>query len=73
MRDKVIDVLNKVRPALQRDGGDVKLVEVTADGIVKVELQGTCKGCPYSEMTVKNLIESTLKEHISEVKEVVGV
>lgn len=73
MKNKVIEVLDKVRPALQRDGGDVKLIDVTEDGIVKVELQGSCSGCPFSQMTVKNLIETELKNNIPEVKEVIGV
>lgn len=73
MKDKVQEVLDQVRPGLQGDGGDVRLVEVTDDGIVKVELEGSCKGCPFSQLTVKNFIEKTLKEQIPEVKEVVAV
>lgn len=73
MKNKVIQVLDEIRPALQRDGGDVKLVDVTVDGVVKVELQGSCSGCPFSQMTVKNLIETELKNKIPEVKAVVGV
>lgn len=73
MKDKVAEVLEMVRPGLQNDGGDVRLVEVTDDGVVKVELEGSCKGCPFSQMTVKNFIETTIKEHIPEVKEVVSV
>ncbi|GKX29227.1 NifU family protein [Vallitalea longa] len=73
MKDKVQEVLDQVRPGLQGDGGDVRLVEVTDDGIVKVELEGSCKGCPFSQLTVKNFIEKTLKEQIPEVKEVVSV
>ncbi len=65
--------LERVRPMLQRDGGDVKLVEVTADGVVKVQLQGACSGCPGATMTLKHLIEQYLKQEIPEVKEVVGV
>lgn len=73
MRDKVANILDKIRPGLQADGGDVKLVEVTDDGVVKVELQGACKGCPMSTLTVKNGIEKTLKQHVPEVKEVVSI
>ncbi|AJA49483.1 nitrogen-fixing NifU domain-containing protein [Clostridium pasteurianum DSM 525 = ATCC 6013] len=73
MRDEVIEVLDEIRPALQRDGGDVKFIDVTEDGVVKVELQGSCSGCPFSQMTVKNLIETELKNKIPEVKAVVGV
>ncbi|MCJ7605049.1 MAG: NifU family protein [Dehalococcoidales bacterium] len=73
MQDKVTEILNKVRPALQRDGGDVELVEVGEDGIVKVKLVGACAGCPMSQMTLKNGIERILKQEIPEVKEVVSV
>ncbi|GMQ65373.1 MULTISPECIES: NifU family protein [Vallitalea] len=73
MKDKVEQVLDQVRPGLQSDGGDVQLVEVTEDGIVRVELQGSCKGCPFSQLTVKNFIEKALKEQIPEIKEVQAV
>lgn len=72
MKEKVEEVLAKIRPALQADGGDVELVDVT-DGVVKVRLQGACSGCPMSTMTLKNGIERILKEHVPEVKEVVAV
>ena len=68
MKERVVEVLEYIRPALMRDGGDVRLVDVTDDGIVKVELQGACGGCPFSQMTVKNLIEKTLLNEIPEVK-----
>jgi len=73
MLEKVKEVLETVRPALQADGGDVELVEVTGDGIVKVKLVGACGHCPMSTMTLKMGIERTLKEKIPEVKEVVQV
>ena len=72
MQEKVAEVLDKVRPALQRDGGDVELIEVS-DGTVKVKLTGACAGCPMSTMTLKNGIERILKEQIPDVKEVVAV
>ena len=72
MKEKVESVLNKVRPALQADGGDVELVEVTDDGLVKVRLTGACGGCPMSQMTLKMGIEHALKREIPEVKEVVA-
>jgi Fe-S cluster biogenesis protein NfuA len=72
MQDKVIEVMDKIRPSLQRDGGDVELVEVN-DGTVKVKLTGACAGCPMSTMTLKMGIEKILKEQIPEVKEVVAV
>lgn len=73
MIEEVKKVLEMVRPALQADGGDVELVEVTDDGIVRVKLVGACGHCPMSTMTLKMGIERTLKEKIPGVKEVVSV
>jgi Fe-S cluster biogenesis protein NfuA len=73
MREKVEAILNQIRPALQNDGGDVELVDVDEQGVVKVRLKGACGGCPMASMTLKNGIERTLKESIPEVKEVVSV
>ena len=72
MQEKVEEVLEKVRPVLVRDGGNVELVEID-NGTVKVRLVGACAGCPMSTMTLKNGIERILKEEIPEVKEVVAV
>ena len=69
MKEKVQAALNKIRPMLQADGGDVEFVDVV-DGVVKVRLQGACAGCPMSQMTLKNGIEKLLKEEIPEVKSV---
>ena len=71
MLEEVKKVLETVRPALQADGGDVELVEVSADGIVKVRLIGACGHCPMSTMTLKMGIERTLKEQVPGVKEVI--
>lgn len=73
MREKVQSALDKVRPTLQKDGGDVVLVDVTDDGIVKVQLTGACKGCPMSQMTLKNGIEKFLKSEVPEVNLVESV
>jgi Fe-S cluster biogenesis protein NfuA len=73
MKEKVENVLNRIRPSLQADGGDVELVEVTDDGIVKVKLQGACGGCPMSQMTLKMGIEKLIKQEVPEVKEVIAV
>ena len=72
MKERVTEVLKKIRPSLQADGGDVELVDVE-DGIVKVKLTGACAGCPMSQMTLKMGIERLLKQEIPEVKEVVSV
>mgnify|MGYP001099746942 FL=1 len=69
MKEQVQQVLDKIRPSLQADGGDVELIDV-ADGVVKVRLQGACAGCPMSQMTLKNGIERILKQEIPEVKSV---
>lgn len=73
MREKVLTALAKVRPMLQQDGGDVVLIDVTDDGIVKVQLTGACKGCPMSQMTLKNGIEKFLRMEIPEVQSVESV
>jgi len=70
LKDKVQTVLNEIRPALQQDGGDCELVEVTDNGIVKLRLTGACAGCPMSTMTLRMGIEATLKERIPEVQAV---
>jgi Fe-S cluster biogenesis protein NfuA len=72
MQEKVEEVLNKIRPVLINDGGNVELVEVN-DGTVKLKLVGACAGCPMSTITLKNGIERILKQEIPEVKEVVAV
>ncbi len=72
MKEKVEEVIGKLRPFLQRDGGDIQLVDVT-DGIVKVKLTGACGSCPMSMMTLKMGVENALKKEIPEVKEVVSV
>jgi Fe-S cluster biogenesis protein NfuA len=73
MLNDVKEVLEMIRPALQADGGDVELVEVSADGIVKVKLVGACGHCPMSTMTLKMGIEKTLMEKVPGVKEVIQV
>ena len=71
MKEKVEAALNKIRPALIADGGNVELVDVV-DGVVKVKLTGHCAGCPMSQMTLKNGIERLLKQEIPEVKQVIS-
>lgn len=72
MREKIEAAINRMRPALQADGGDVELVEVN-DGVVSVRLTGACGGCPMATMTLKNGIERIIREEVPEVKEVVAV
>jgi Fe-S cluster biogenesis protein NfuA len=71
MKERVEKVLDKIRPSLVADGGNVELVEVK-DGVVKVKLTGACAGCPMSTMTLKNGIEQILRQEIPEIKEVVA-
>ena len=73
MRKKVEKALSKIRPALHADGGNVELVEVTDDGVVKVKLTGDCSGCPMAQMTLTSGIESTLKEEVPEIQKVEAV
>ncbi|HOE78745.1 MAG TPA: NifU family protein [Smithellaceae bacterium] len=73
MREEVQKAIEKVRPGLQADGGDVQLVDVTDDGVVKVKLTGACHGCPMSQMTLKMGIEKIVKQQVPSVKEVVAV
>jgi len=73
MEQRIIAELEKVRPMLQRDGGDVKFVSVSSEGVVNVELQGACAGCPGATMTLKHVIEEVLKKEIAEVTAVVNV
>ena len=72
MQDKVEGVLDKIRPSLMADGGNVELIAVD-DGVVKVKLTGACGGCPMASLTLKMGIERILKQEIPEVKEVVAV
>lgn len=72
LKEKVADILEEIRPSLQADGGDVELVDVTDDGVVKVRLQGACHGCPMSQLTLKMGIERHMKKMLPEIKEVVN-
>lgn len=72
LKERVEEVLKQVRPTLQADGGDVELIGVTDDGVVKVQLTGACGSCPFSTMTLKHGIEMRLKDAIPEIKEVVS-
>lgn len=72
MKADIENVLNKIRPALQADGGDVELVAVD-EGVVKVRLVGACGGCPMAMVTLKNGIEAVLKEEVPSVKRVESV
>ena len=73
MEEKVKAAIEKIRPMLKADGGDVELIGVSEDGIVQVRLQGACSGCPMSQMTLKNGIDRVIKLEVPEVKAVESV
>jgi Fe-S cluster biogenesis protein NfuA len=73
IKEKVDEAIKDIRPSLQADGGDVEVFEVTEEGVVKVRLMGACYGCMMSQVTLKNGIESYLKQKVPEVKKVVAI
>ncbi len=73
MKEEVKKVIDRIRPSLQADGGDVELIDVGDNGVVKVRLMGACHGCPMAQMTLKNGIERSLKQEVPAVKSVVSV
>lgn len=73
MEAKIIEVLEQIRPILQRDGGDIEFVEYTEDNVVLVRLQGHCVGCPGAQMTLKGIVENILREAYPEIKSVESV
>jgi len=73
MREQVEAAIAKIRPMLQNDGGNIELVDITPDGVVKVRLQGACRGCPMSRMTLKNGVERIVLKEVPSVKAVEAV
>jgi len=72
IRDRVAKALERVRPYLQSDGGDIDLIDVTEDGTVKVKLKGACHGCPYSLQTLKAGVEQAIMKEVPEIKRVIS-
>jgi Fe-S cluster biogenesis protein NfuA len=72
IRDRVAKALDRVRPYLQSDGGDIDLIDVTEDGTVKVKLKGACHGCPYSLQTLKAGVEQAIMKEVPEIKRVIS-
>jgi Fe-S cluster biogenesis protein NfuA len=72
-KEKLNTILDKIRPSIQSDGGDVELVNVREDNVVEVRLTGACKGCPMATLTLKAGIERIIKEEMPDVKEVISV
>ena len=73
VRDRVLTVINLIRPAVQADGGDIELVDVSAGGVVQIRFHGACHGCPSSTMTLQMGIERNLRERVPEITQVVPV
>ena len=73
MKERVEKALEKIRPMLAADGGDVELVDVSADGVVKLKLTGTCGCCPMSQMTLKMGVERILRQEVPEIKEIIAL
>lgn len=73
MRERVEKALDKIRPMLMADGGNVELVEVTPEGVVKLKLTGTCGCCPMSQMTLKAGVERVLRQEVPEIKEIIAL
>ena len=73
VRDRVQNVINLIRPAVQADGGDIELVDVSGEGVVRIRFHGACHGCPSSNMTLKDGIIRNLREKVPEVTQVIPV
>lgn len=73
LREEVEKALEKIRPMLMADGGNVDLVEVSDDGVVKLKLTGTCGCCPMSQMTLKMGVERILKQEVPQIKEIIAL
>ena len=72
IKERLLYALNKVRPYLQADGGDIELLEITDDMSVRVKLTGACHGCPYSMMTLKAGVEKAVRQDVPEIKQVIS-
>lgn len=73
LKDQVAEIISKIRPNIQADGGDLELVDVNEEGLVSVRLHGACRGCPGAQMTLKNGVERVIRQHVPQIKEVVCV
>jgi len=73
LEERVKEVLDRIRPYLQRDGGDLEFIELTESNVVRVKLQGACAGCPMSQLTLSRGVEAALKEEIPEIDSVENV
>ena len=72
LKENVVSVIEVIRNALRIEGGDIDLIDVSEEGVVTVKLLGSCAGCPFSQMTLKNFVERKLKSNVVGIKEVVA-
>lgn len=73
LKDRVAEVVSRIRPAIQADGGDLELVDVDAQGVVSVRLHGACRGCPGAQMTLKMGVERMVRQHVPQITQVICV
>ena len=73
LREKVLTALEEIRPFLAADGGDISLIDIEDDKIVKVQLLGACAGCSVNQMTLKSGVEMTIKKHAPQIEEVINL
>ncbi len=73
IRERVEKVIEMIRPYLKADGGDIQLIDVTDDGIVKVQMLGMCGGCPFAQITLQNTVEASIKKEVPEIKQVISI
>ena len=67
LQEKVISIIDQIRPYLQQDGGDIQFMELTSENIVRVQLRGACGSCPHAKITLKHMVEATIMEHCPEI------
>ncbi|APY10615.1 hypothetical protein BWZ22_04895 [Seonamhaeicola sp. S2-3] len=73
LKEKVLNALDEIRPFLQSDGGDISLLSIEDDKLVKVQLQGACVGCSVNQMTLKSGVEMTIKKHAPQIEKVINI
>lgn len=73
VREEVLKALDEIRPFLQRDGGDISLVDIEEDKIVRVKLEGNCMGCSINQMTLKSGVEMTIKKYVPQIEQVINI
>jgi len=67
LTEKIVSIIDQIRPYLQQDGGDIQFMELTSENIVRVQLRGACGSCPHAKITLKHMVEATIMEHCPEI------